>query len=239
MLRFPRPVAGRQMRREWLVSNGDLTVGPVDTELLVRGVMSGKIPQNCRVSIGGEGWRELDQVREVRRAREGAASGPPAPIPGSVRDAIDWLSRANDLADALSLSLYGACLATGAHVGLLSWRRPPLDLPVVSANFGPAALGLGETVPETDACWVLAEDGEPRRLHPTRSDAARASSQRLGGAQGAIAGLALIPLRSPLTVVGIMELGRFDHAFRANDPHALVPLVTALVARVEELAVQV
>jgi hypothetical protein len=51
-----------------------------------------------------------------------------------------------------------------------------------------------------------------------------------------LAGLALVPLRGATEVAGVIELGRFDHAFRATDARGLIPLVTATIARVEELS---
>lgn len=231
---FSRAYLGTDPTPSWLVSNGDLTVGPVDTDLLVRGVMSGKIPPNCRVSMSGGAWRPIDQVREVRHARLGD-QGPRAPIPGSVRHAILWLEHAEDVGEALSLALHGACAATGAQIGILYRQRSPLELPVVSACFGDPTLDLGEVISHSDPAWSAAAEGEARLLFPAGSPAARAIALRLSPGRP-LSGLAMIPLRTPTDVVGVIELGRFDHSFRATDARALVPLVTAALARVEELS---
>jgi hypothetical protein len=231
---FSRACFGVEPSPRWLVSNGEKTVGPVETDLLVRGVVSGRIPETCSVSMCGESWRPIDQVREVRQARSGMY-GPQAPIPGSVRHAIRWLADANDVGEALSLALHGACTVTGAQVGILYRQRHPLELPVVSASLGDPMLELGEVVSRADPAWNAAAEGEPTLFRPGRSAAARAMALRLSPKRE-LAGIAMIPLRTPTEVVGVIELGRFDHCFRTTDARALVPLVTAALARVEELS---
>jgi len=51
---------------EWLVSNGKVTVGPVATDLLLRGVMHGRVPSTSWVrQTGWRSWREVGKIREV------------------------------------------------------------------------------------------------------------------------------------------------------------------------------
>src|SRR6185295_3348046 len=49
----------------WYVTNGEVTVGPVVTNLLKRGVAEGAIPEACSVRRTDGPWRSLDTVREV------------------------------------------------------------------------------------------------------------------------------------------------------------------------------
>ena len=50
----------------WLVTNGSTTVGPVHTELLLRGYMGGRIPEHCQVrEVRWGTWRPLDGIREI------------------------------------------------------------------------------------------------------------------------------------------------------------------------------
>lgn len=233
---FSRLCAGLSPAPAWLVSNGEVTVGPVETDLLVRGVLSGKIPADCRVSMDGAQWRPVEQVREVRRARA-PLDGADALLPGSIRHAIEWLSDARAVQEAFSLALFGACLLTGAQVGILHRRRSPFEAPVVAASSGPVACGVGTPLPRHDQALSAAESGEPTLLRPEGSDAARVMAARLSPGR-TLAGLALVPIRAPLDVVGVIELGRFDHPFRTHDARSLVPLVAATLARVEELSWQ-
>jgi hypothetical protein len=230
---------GFEIAPTWLVSDGDLTIGPVDTDLLVRGFLSGKIPGDCRVRTSQDvAWRSLDQVREIRAAQRGWASAvlPEAErILRGPREMVRWLADASDGGEALVMALHGACAITQAAIGILYRVREPLDLPVISACFGDPLLGLGEVVPRRDPALCLAFEGEPTVLEPDASLAARAVTSRLCPERHP-AGLAVIPIRATTQLFGVVELARFDHPFRSADARALVPLMTATVARLEELA---
>lgn len=217
----------------WLVSNGELTVGPVATHLLVRGFLDGRIPADCLVQPEGGGeWRSLGDVREIRRLHE----GPDEEVElGTPRGVIRWLSQANDYSEAMVLALHGACAVTQAAVGALYRVRAPLELPVVSACFGDPMLELGEVVPRRDPALCLAQEGEPTVMLPESSLAARAIALRLCPERN-VAGLAVIPIRAATELAGVVELARFDHPFRATEVRSLIPLMAATVARLEELA---
>lgn len=218
----------------WLVSNGDLTVGPVATHLLVRGFLDGRIPIDCQVrpEAGGD-WRSLEDVREIRAAQRGDELKS-SPL-GSPRQVVRWLSDARDLSEALLFSLHGACSVTQASIGALYRVRAPVQLPVVSACFGDPFLELGEVVPRRDPALCLAHEGEPTVLLPESSLAARAVALRLCPDRKP-AGLAIVPIRAATELAGVVELARFDHPFRASEVRSLVPLMAATVGRLEELA---
>src|SRR5688572_14062299 len=59
----------------WFVSNGDVVVGPVTTNLLLRGVAAEKVPSDCvvRERTWG-GWRELASIREIAALRRAQAT---------------------------------------------------------------------------------------------------------------------------------------------------------------------
>ena len=55
----------------WLVTNGDVTVGPINTTLLVRGVVDGRIWDGFYVrDTRTQAWRPVHEVREVRSVNE-------------------------------------------------------------------------------------------------------------------------------------------------------------------------
>src|SRR5881394_1553185 len=87
----------------WLVTNGDTTVGPVHTELLLRGYMGGRIPLHCQVrEVSWRAWRPLEQIREIgnlnrRLARDAA--------PLSLRDALQYLPVTKDAGELLTSAL--------------------------------------------------------------------------------------------------------------------------------------
>src|SRR5262245_62176932 len=69
----------------WYVSNGDLTVGPVPTSLLVRGVEHGRVPDFCDVTTWEGSWRNVLSVREISALN--AKSGPQPP---SEEQLLEW-----------------------------------------------------------------------------------------------------------------------------------------------------
>jgi hypothetical protein len=228
---------GFEIAPAWLVSNGELTVGPVATHLLVRGFLDGRIPADCLVQPeeGGE-WRPLEAVREIRALGLSQAEGL-TPFSLSPRDVVRWLSEAKDSDEVMSLALQGACAFTQASVGALYRVRPPLDLPMVSACLGDPSLELGQLLPRRDAALCLAREGEPTVLLPDSNLAARSTALRLCPDR-VPTGLAIVPIRAASDLAGLLELARFDHPFRNSEVRALIPLMAATVARLEELAWQ-
>jgi hypothetical protein len=217
----------------WLVSNGDLTVGPVATHLLVRGYLDGRIPLECMVQPedGGD-WRPLDAVREIRALLDPDSAS--APFSLSAPAVVRWLSDARDANEAMAVALHGACAFTQASVGALYRVRPPLDQPVLSAVWGDPSLDLGEVLPRRDPSLCLAREGEPTVLLPASNLAARATALRLCPDRDP-KGLAIVPIRAAADIAGLLELARFDHPFRGSEVRALIPLMAATVARLEEL----
>src|SRR4029077_19598143 len=87
----------------WVVSNGSVEIGPVRTELLVRGVRHGRVPHDCHVrEARSDEWRSVDQVREVAGLLG---------QPGSVADfqrAASGFREAKDEREVLLMLLQGA-----------------------------------------------------------------------------------------------------------------------------------
>src|ERR1041385_701202 len=58
----------------WFVTNGTSTIGPVSTNLLLRGVAADRVPTDCMVrERKWRTWRALDTVREVAALRRDQA----------------------------------------------------------------------------------------------------------------------------------------------------------------------
>src|SRR6478736_3532744 len=135
---------------EWLVCNGGVTVGPVRTELLLRGVIHGRVPSSAWVrQTGWQNWRELRQIREVsalirvldRRVDDAA------PDPASLREGAETVARAADVGEALLIALHAASLATSSTVGMAHRVREPLLLPTLSCVFEVPSERLGDVLP--------------------------------------------------------------------------------------------
>jgi hypothetical protein len=212
----------------WIVSDGDTMVGPIRTELLLRGVQHGRVPTDCHVrEVGSDEWRRLDQVREIA-----GLTGQT----GSVNDfelASNELRRAHDEREVLLLLLHGAALATRAECGLVHRFRPPVGLPVTSYAFGNTEAALGSVLSPQDPAYLLAKTGQGLRGAPSRGLAERLVADRL--LDPLLEGVVMVPVTFGTELVAMLELGRYQREFRINDLDALSRLSTLAIARLEDL----
>jgi len=212
----------------WVVSNGEITIGPVRTELLLRGIRHGRVPLDCQVRpAGSEIWRPLEELREVAALRG---------QPGSVRDfqqAAAGIASARDEREVLLLLLHGAVAATRATVGLVHAHRDPVSLPVTSYEIGGLDESLGQVISPHDLAYGLAMSGQRLLGAPTDGLAERMVARRLGDEQ--LAGVVMVPLSPGTELVAMLELGRPDRKFRVDDADSLSRLATLAVARLDEI----
>lgn len=199
----------------WLVTNGDTTVGPVHTELLLRGYMGGRIPEHCHVrEVGWSSWRPLDRIRELgalkrRLARDVAR-------PRDLRDACSRLPVTADVGELLTLALHWAADALDASAALVHRVRQPLSWPVTSAVFGVTSDRLGEVLPARDPSYQLALRGRGLCGSPSHGLAERLIAGRLQG-DAALCSVAMTPVIAAGRLVALFELGKVDHPFRTDD----------------------
>jgi hypothetical protein len=211
----------------WVVSNGEVTIGPVRTELLLRGIRHGRVPHDCHVrAADSDEWRPLHQLREVAALR-----GQPGSIQAFQRAAND-IAHARDERDVLLTLLHGAAQATCAPVGLVHRQRHPVDLPVTSYAFGDLTESLGAVLPAHDPAYALARGGHTLIGRPGDGLAERTVAHRLGSD---LAGVVMVPVTYGTEVAAMLELGRRDRPFRLGDADQLCRLATLAIARLEEL----
>jgi hypothetical protein len=211
----------------WIVSNGEVTIGPVRTELLLRGIRHGRVPDDCHVrAADSDEWRPLHQLREVAALR-----GQPGSIQAFQRAASD-IAHARDERDVLLTLLHGAAQATCAPLGLIHRQRDPVDLPVTSYTFGGLTDALGAVVPGHDPAYAMARGGHTLIGRPEDGVAERAVADRLGAD---LAGVVMVPVTYGTEVAAMLELGRLDRPFRIGDADQLCRLATLAIARLEEL----
>jgi hypothetical protein len=214
---------------EWLVSNGSVTVGPVRTDLLLRGVIHGRVPSSAWVrQTGWQNWRELGKIREVsalsrvldRRVDE------PALEPWSLKESAEAVAQAADAGEALLLALHAAAQATSATVGLAHRVREPLLLPTTSCVFEAPIERLGQVLPWFDPAFVLARSGRASLLPGSGEPGAlqQVVSTRLSTGRPLV-GLAVLPIMVNGELCAMLELGRSDHPFRASDSAELAEFV--------------
>ncbi len=213
----------------WLVTNGTTTVGPVHTELLLRGYLGGRIPEHCQVrEVRWGAWRPLDGIREIgslkrRLAREGQPLG--------LRDAASSLPATSDVGELLSAALQLAALTLDANAGLLHRYRAPLSLPVTSAVFGVPAERLGDVLAESDPSYLLALRGKGFCGSPRHGVLERLVAERLQH-DGPLASVLMAPIATQGRLLAMLELGRTGHVFRADDAEDLAAFTAEIARRI-------
>jgi hypothetical protein len=213
----------------WLVTNGDTTVGPVHTELLLRGYMGGRIPLHCQVrEVTWGAWRPLEHIREIgnlnrRLARDVA--------PLSLRDALRHLPVTADAGELLTSALGLAALVLDANAGLVHRYRDPAATPVTSAVFGVPVERLGEVLASTDPSYLLALRGKSLCGSPAYGIAERLVAERLQH-EAPLSTVAMAPVIANGRLVALLELGRTGHVFRADDGDDLTEFAAHVARRI-------
>jgi hypothetical protein len=197
----------------WMVTNGEVTVGPVGTELLLKGVRHGRVPAECLVrEVRWDVWRTLDQIREVSALkRRGSGSQVESEL-----EVERELAAASDAGELLLLGLSLAVRISGARVGLVHRIRGPLNLPVTSCSVGLPDDCLGTILPHSDPALTLAERGLSLFGSPAEGLACRLVAERLDCGVP-LESVLSVPIRVRGKFEALLELGRVDHAFRARD----------------------
>jgi len=217
----------------WYVTNGDAVIGPIGTELLLRGVASSRIPEQCLVAQATwTSWRELRHIREFSRYRRAQAWTHLEKELVESGLSEDLVKRAPDAGEALLYAMQAAVNATRATAGLVHRAREPFVGLVTSSAHGPSADELlGEVIAHHDAAF---EQAAARRLilgGPDDEPATRALARRFSTCGGQLAGVAMVPVYDGETLLAMIELARVDHAFRARDAEVLARIAEVVIAR--------
>ena len=108
----------------WYVTNGELTVGPVVTGLLMKGVEYGRVPEYCHVRTYHGDWRTLHSVREISALNSKVSKAPTADQLGCRTLHIDGLLGLKDRGGRLEahaehnlLAVADAALRASAAIG--------------------------------------------------------------------------------------------------------------------------
>ena len=214
----------------WLVTNGDTIVGPVHTELLLRGYMGGRIPEHCQVrELSWQAFRPLDGIREIGSLKRRLARDGDRPL--DLRDAVQRLPATPDVGELLTFALHLAARALDANAGLVHRYRSPVPTPVTSAAFGVMPERLGEVLAATDPSYLLARRGRTLCGNPRQGVAERLVAERLQH-DGPLCSVAMAPVIASGRLVAMFELGRSDHPFRGDDAAELVELAAHVARRI-------
>jgi hypothetical protein len=199
----------------WYVTNGEVTVGPVFTDLLIRGVEHGRVPEYCHVSADYGRWRPLEAVREIAvRMRPAACAGEAI---HAVHERERALERIRDDDELLHHVTGIAMFVTGAESGMLHLRDRGRQSFTTRAVLGPMPTGyLGQTLPETDPVVSSARLGRPV-VGPPYGPAEDALAIRFAASAGGVCGAAMLPIFLGSSLAAMLELSRPGHAFRRGD----------------------
>jgi len=199
----------------WYVSDGDLTVGPVPTKLLLRGIEHGRVPDGCWVRASGSDWRNVHAVREVA-----ALNGKLGPRLPTEEQLVEWTRPAAQIRDEEELAhqlTWLALVATGAESAMFHYRAPRSRWFVTRSVVGPMSPDqLGRVLPEWDPLLEAARLGRPV-VGPPYGPLEDALATRMATSQGGVGAAAMVPIFWRGMLRGLLELSRPGHAFRRED----------------------
>jgi GAF domain-containing protein len=226
----PAPgISSDQQALRWLVTNGSTTVGPVHTELLLRGYMSGRIPEHCQVrDVRWGAWRPLDGIREIGSLKRRLARDTERPL--SLRDAAACLPATDEVGELLTWALELAVLTLDANAGLIHRYRSPVPFPVTSSVYGVPVERLGEVLPATDPSYQLALRGKSLCGDPLHGVTELVVAERLQH-DAPLRSVAMTPIIASGKLIALLELGRTNHPFRTDDSDDLVEFAAHVARR--------
>jgi hypothetical protein len=227
----------------WYVTNGEKVVGPVSGNLLLRGILHGRISRDCYVAQHRwSNWRAQGEIREIASLRRWQRAARILPEVEPLRQALkpphvdtSALELIHQRESLVARALELALSSTQANVGIVHRPRPPHVGLVTSWAKGPGmALNLGEVVPWHDDARIVACEDRALLGRPEQDGWARSSARRLSTGSTRVAGVALLSVEI-LGARGLIELGRYDHPFRANDLPLLEDVRDSISLRLTQL----
>jgi hypothetical protein len=217
----------------WYVTDGRGVVGPVDTDLLLRGIATSRIPHSCMVTQPTwTSWRHLHEIREVSR---GWIEPPPAWDADHLGrgDVPEHLVRkARDAGEALLLAMHAAVTATRATAALVHRHREPFVGLVTSCAHGPGTEELlGQIVPRFDPVLGAARMARGVLGRPSGGELQRCIARRFDGCGSELEGVAMVPVFDGTRLLAMIEVVRADHAFRREDRSILQRIARVVSVR--------
>ena len=215
LTQIPRSVFRQTPPPLWYVTNGELTVGPVVTGLLIRGVEFGRVPEYCQVSPYHGDWRTLSSVREIAALTSKVNGTAP-----SQEQLLEWTRPVERIKDEAELShtiTWLSLMATGAESAMFHYRGRNQRSLITRSVLGPISNErLGYALPEHDLVLKSARQGRPV-VGPPYGQTEDALAIRFASSRGGVGACAMIPIFIGETLTGMLEVSRPGHAFRRTD----------------------
>ncbi len=234
---------GHASGARWYVTNGEDVVGPIDADVLVRAVATGRVGESCLVcQPTWPSWRPIGEVREVHALmRTRAARGddwvpterwsPGGTSAAAVARASLWIEDAGDEDEVIALALQAMVLETRATTGVAHRPRRALGPLEIRAVFGVGAEAhLGREVASDDAAIRIARRGTAVLGDlDAAPDALAAAASRT--ADGRVRGLAVAPIYFGGRLSAVLELAKTERPFRRGDRAWMRAVTHAAAAR--------
>lgn len=212
---FPKSVFRLEPPPLWYVTNGDLTVGPVVTGLLLRGVEAGRVPEFCHVRTYRGDWRGLSSVREISALNSKAFAKAP-----SQEQLAEWgrpIERIKDEMELAHTVTWLSMVTTGAESAMFHYRGRFGRSLVTRSVLGPMSTErLNYPLPESDLVLISARFGKPV-FGPPYGATEDALAMRFASSKGGSGAVAMIPVFVGKELTAMLELSRPGHAFRRTD----------------------
>jgi hypothetical protein len=199
----------------WYVTNGELTVGPVVTGLLMRGVEYGRVPDHCHVRAYRGEWRTLSGVREIAALH--SRGNAKAPTPEQLSEWGRPIERIKDEMELAHTVTWLSLVTTGAESAMLHYRGRNARSLITRSVLGPMSTErLGYALPESDLLLKAARTGRPV-FGPPYGPVEDALAMRFASSKGGAGAVAMIPVFVGHELTVMLELSRPGHAFRRSD----------------------
>jgi hypothetical protein len=213
----------------WYVTNGENTVGPVTTNLLIRGVEHGRVPDGCDVTMYEGMWRNVHLVREI--AALNSKVGPHSP---SEEQLVEWSRPGSRLRDEEELShtiTWLSLVATGAESAMFHYCSSRSRSFFTRSIVGPMSTErMGRSLSPWDPLLEAARLGHPV-MGPPYGPLEDALAMRMATSQGGVGAAAMIPVFSGGMLRGLLELSRPGHSFRRSDLQRAERIAQNVLAR--------
>jgi hypothetical protein len=201
----------------WYVTNGELTVGPVVTDLLTRGVEYGRVPEYCRVRAQRGTWRKLQGVREISALCSKIVPLPKLRNYGEMGQLGRPVERSRDEDELCYHVTKLSLVVTGAESAMFHTADRHGRGLTTRCVLGPMSdERLGQALPEHDPVLCSARLGRPV-LGPPYGAKEDALAIRFASSRGGVGGAAMIPVVIGNTLSAVLEGSKPGHAFRRSD----------------------
>jgi hypothetical protein len=224
----------RRAADRWYVTDGRAAVGPVNLDLLARGVEAGKVPMNAFVRH--EQWKVWRPLCELA-VFEGRDDPPTltddisevtwTPLP---TDVVDISSDPSGRRDTLLVLMTAAVSRGGADAAIVH-EIDDDGAVAVGAHGSTRKEALGLRTPPKDPAIVAASSGATLIVSDTAPDRAGLSVlSRLCRVAGPVDSAVLIPVTADGRLVAMIEIGRRT-SFQPDEVASLEALVASLADR--------